>query len=443
MSATLKLWWLLRRRAGEHGDSHRLVERLAILAFAVTTAIMLVVIGGYGAFADRSEGATGDATLYPVMAGTAVALLMVPLITLGGAAARLAVARRDARMATIRLMGGRTAQVGTLTALDAIAQALIGGILGIGGYFALLPLVRLIVFQNEPFSFAELLVPWAALPLTVLGVVLVALLSAGASLRSVVVTPLGVVQRVGGNPLHWSRLVPAVLVVGVFIVLLRLERLEILMASVLLVMGLAVLNLVGPFVMSLIGRVWAGRAGRVSTLIAARRVVDAPKTAWRSVGGVGLATFIAGLVAALAAVTDVDSGTAELAMLTADMATGGFLTLGIAGVLAGVSTGVMQAGRVIDQAGTYRALSFAGTDLQVMDRARMSETAIPLVATVALSAGMSGLFLLPILGTGLLVQPMVLIEFTLSVLGACVLVLAGAFASRGVVRTVLAGPRSA
>src|SRR5699024_11976936 len=93
------------------------------------------------------------------------------------------------------------------------------------------------------------------------------------------------------------------------------------------------------------------------------------KAAWRSVGGVGLASFIAGLVAALAAVTDVDGGTAELAMLTDDMVTGGFLTLGIAGILAGVSTGVMQAGRVIDQAGTYRALSFAGTDLQVMDRA--------------------------------------------------------------------------
>src|SRR5690625_3090805 len=350
MSATLKLWWLLRRRAGEHCDSHRLVERLAILAFAVMTAIMLVVIGGYGAFADRSEGATGDATLYPLMAGTAMALLMVPLITLGGAAARLAVARRDARMATIRLMGGRTTQVGTLTALDAIAQALIGGILGIGGYFALLPLVRLIVFQNDPFSFAELLVPWAVLPVTVLGVVLVALLSAGASLRSVVVTPLGVAQRVSGNPLHWSRLIPAALVVGVFIVLLRMNRLVILMASVLLVMGLAVLNLVGPFVMSLIGQIWAGCASRVTTLIAARRVVDAPKTAWRSVGGVGLATFIAGLVAALASVTDVDGGTAELAMLTDDMVTGGFLTLGIAGILAGVSTGVMQAGRAIGRA---------------------------------------------------------------------------------------------
>src|SRR5690625_4837139 len=221
-----------------------------------------------------------------------------------------------------------------------------------------------------------------------------------------------------------------------------MNRLEILMASVLLVMGLAVLNLVGPFVMSLIGQIWAGCASRVTTLIAARRVVDAPKTAWRSVGGVGLATFIAGLVAALASVTDVDGGTAELAMLTDDMVTGGFLTLGIAGILAGGSTRGMQAGRVIDQAGTYRALSFAGTDLQVMDRARMRETAIPLVATVALSAGMSALFLLPILGTGMLTQPGVLIEFTLSVLGACVLVLAGAFASRGVVRTVLAGPRS-
>ncbi|MEK8226302.1 hypothetical protein NKG05_09895 [Oerskovia sp. M15] len=37
------------------------------------------------------------------------------------------------------------------------------------------------------------------------------------------------------------------------------------------------------------------------------------------------------------------------AQFLGDLTTGGFLTLAIAGVLAAVSTGVMQAGRVIDQ----------------------------------------------------------------------------------------------
>lgn len=438
MTATVRLWWLLRRRSAEHGDAHRLTELLAVLAFAVTTAIVLVVLGGYGAFAERAVGSTGDAATYPFLAGTAVALLMVPLMTLGGAAARLAVARRDARLAAIRLVGGSTSQVSLLTALDALTQALVGGLLGIAGYFGLIPLVQLIVFQDRPFVYAELVVAWPVIPLTALGVLLVALISAGVSLRSVVITPLGVAQRVGGAGLHWSRVIPALLAVAAFVVLLSLGRLELIMAVVLVVMGLGLLNLIGPFVMSVIGRIWARRARKVTTLLAARRVSDAPKTAWRSVGGVGLATFIAGLIAAMATATAGAPTSAEDAVFVADLATGGFLTLAIAGLLAGVSTGVMQAGRVIDQRSTYRALSMAGTDLRVMDRARLGETAIPLIAVIVISGGFSALFLLPALGLSALAQPMVVVQFLLSVAGACLLVMAGAFASRGVVRTVLA-----
>ena len=160
-------------------------------------------------------------------------------------------------------------------------------------------------------------------------------------------------------------------------------------------------------------------------------MIDDPKTAWRSVGGVALATFIAGLASIASLFSSASSGaTPEEAVFLGDIATGGYLTLAIAGLLAAVSTGVMQAGNVIAQRTEYRALSLAGTDLRVLDSARMRETFIPLVVTVGTSAGFALLFMLPVLGAGMLAQVSVVVQFVLSVLAAAGLVLRGAAASR-------------
>ena len=47
---TVDLWWLLRRRSADERDPQGLTNVLAVIAFATTTAILLVVVGGFGAF---------------------------------------------------------------------------------------------------------------------------------------------------------------------------------------------------------------------------------------------------------------------------------------------------------------------------------------------------------------------------------------------------------
>lgn len=438
MRAAADLWWLLRGRSAGHSDPQRLTTTLAVLAFAVTTAVVLVVLGGFEAFQARAEAAGDAESLYPLLAGTASALLMVPLVTLGGAAARLAVARRDARLAALRLAGATTGQVSLLTLLDAGVQALTGALAGVVGHLLLIPAVMLLRFQGRPFAYTELLLPWWVVVLTVIGVTLVALLSAAVSLRKVAITPLGVAARTAPGPLHWTRAVP-ILGFGLAFALLWNQGMAGIVVLVLLVVGgFAMLNLIGPFVMSVVGRIGVQRARSVGTLIAARRIVDSPKAAWRSVGGVALATFIAGLASAVALYDGSGGSDPQTVQLYRDMSTGGFLTLAIAGVVAAVSTGVMQAGRVIDQRGEYRALHLAGTDLRVMDAARMRETSIPLVAAVGLAAAAALLFMLPALGSAFLGSGVVVVQFALSVAVACALVLLGTLASRRVVRTVLA-----
>ena len=443
MRATFSLWLLLRRRGASSSDPQRLTTVLAVVAFAVATALLLVVLGGVGAFVERAVGAdeTSDAPLYVSLAWMAAGLLVVPLSALGGAAARLAVARRDARLAALRLAGATTGQVATLTVLDAASQALLGALTGILGYLALIPVFAHVRFQGRAFGLGEL---WTGVPVllaAVTGVVLVALFSSVVSLRRVAITPLGVANRVHPKGLSWSRVVLALAIAAVFGAITASGDAATLVIGAVLVLGFFTLNLVGPFTIWLIGRVTAARARKVPTLLAGRRMVDDPKTAWRSVGGVALATFIAGMTSIGVLMADADSSPENRQFLT-DIATGGYLTLAIAGLLAAVSTGVMQAGQVIGQRSQYRALSLAGTDLAVLNAARMKETVIPLVVSVGTTALFSLLFMVPLfrfLGLSPWDSAHVPLQYAASVLAAGALVLAGSAASRSVVRDVVAG----
>lgn len=444
--STLGLWWFLRRRTTDARDPQRLSTVLAVVAFAFATAALLVVAGGYGAFVDRAgaPGSSPDADQYPMLAGVASVLLLVPLTTLGGAAARLAVARRDERLATLRLAGATTGQVTTLTTLDAAAQALVGAIAGVALYGALLPAVALLTFQDRRFEVAEL---WVGVPLVLAAValvVIIALVSALASLRRVAVTPLGVAARTTPPGLRAVRALVLVVAIVAMPLVVNVpfggEGVAIAMIVGVLVLGFAALGAIGPFVLQLVGHVTVRRAHSVETLLAGRRIVDDPRTAWRSVGGVALATFIAGLASITALFTPRADATHWEVVYMADLRAGALLTLAIAGILAAVSTGVMQAGRAIDQREQSAALVLAGSEPRTLDRARMRETTIPLAASVGLATATMLVLIAPVLGLGAFQQVSVVIELLAAIAAASALVVAGAWAAGLVARRTLPTP---
>ncbi|WP_164701170.1 hypothetical protein [Modestobacter sp. KNN46-3] len=435
MRAALRLWWALARRQGPD----RLTTGLAVLAFTAVTWALLATLGGLRAFVDRAavERAepepSGMAEVYVVLAVVAAALILVPLVTLGGAAARLAVARRNARMAALRLAGATTGQVAGMAVADALAQAVAGALAGAVLYGGTLPLVALLHFQGRAFAVGELWVgSWGALALP--AVPLVALVSALAALRRVAVTPLGVAARTGVKPLSWTRLLPLFVLVGVFLLaangLLRLDAIVVLAILVGTLAGaMWVFNLVGPWLISVLGRVVARRARSVPTLLAGRRIVDDPKAAWRSVGGVALVAFVAGV---LSVSPGLAATGAEEDHLGVDIATGTAITLVIASLLAAVSTGVTQAGRVLDHAGEYRALHLAGTEVATLHAARMRETWIPLAVCVG-GASVTALALITPFIDVLADEPIGVVLFLGSVVAGCALVLGGTAASRRMV----------
>ena len=403
---TFALWRLFHRPGSRGSTGHTSI--LAIVAFAAATAIFLTVLGGVHGFIWRASAdhtvtclfnldacqpgtvaawkqQASDPTnlaqfygAYVALAVFACMLLVVPFVALAGSAARLAASRRDARLAALRLAGATTGQVVRLTALDAAGQAVIGALIGIAGYCALMPAVMLIPFQEQRFTFEQLWVGALALIVTLAGVAVLALISSLVTLRRVVITPLGVTSRAAAALPSGARVVlfTVVMVVAMFVfknpAVLAQAGQAVMYAVILgfVLLCFALVNLVGSWVVTARAKAKAKHPKDAATMIAMRRILDNPKRAWRNVSGIALAVFIAGITSicgffgSAAVVGDAND---PFTVFIRDIGTGGILTLVFAAVLAAVSSGVMQAGSVYDQAGEYRMLVLEGTDVKTLN----------------------------------------------------------------------------
>ena len=438
MNAAVSLWWQLRRAAAA---DDRVPGVLAGVSFAVATAALLVCVAGLSAFEARNPVPPGHSTglsideamigdLYVTLAWIATTCMVIPILTLGGVAARLAIARRDQRLAALRLAGATSAQVTVMTLAEAAAQALVGALTGVVLYLAVLPIVARLTFQGRTFDLSELVLPLGQTAAVVGAVVVVAIVSGASSLARVAISPLGVAARTSPKRLSILRVLVAAAAGAAWVLVItpmkEPERL-----TIVLVLGAVILavNAVGPWVVMVAGRVAARIAPTAATLLAARRIADDPKSTWRAVGALGLAVVVVGFTS-LAQVDD--PGTPLEAYLSADLGTGALVTLVIITIVGATSTGVVQAARVLDQREQYRALALAGTGERSLHRARALEVALPLAMTIALSAGFVLVLMLPFLSRldgGLVVRFVV----TSAIAGA--VVLASVLASRSLVRT--------
>lgn len=249
---------------------------------------------------------TGTSTwmsVYRGLAGIASVLMIAPLLVFGGAAARLTVARRDGRLAALRLVGATPGQVVAITTAEAVLTAAAGAVLGALLYAAAVPALAHITIQGGRWFAGDL---WPGLP--VLAAVLAAVpvlvgASAVVGLRRVVVGPLGVARRETPPALRAVRLLAPLAVLAAFAVVggglmgMRYAGLAILL--VLMTLAFLAINYAGPWAVSAIGGAMVALARGPSRLLAGRRLRDDPRSAWRTVAGVALTGFVAGFLALL------------------------------------------------------------------------------------------------------------------------------------------------
>ena len=397
---------LMRPAPGRSG-----VLVLPAIAFALVTALILTVVGGAQAFWGWTDP---DAPIYQALAAIALVLLIVPLATLGGAAARLSARRRDERLSTLRLLGTSPTGVVAATVLESTMIAGAGAVAGVLAYFAFAPLVGLISFRGEALGTAAVILPPLSILAAVAGVVLLAGISAAIGLRRVVISPLGVRTRTDVPRVHWIRAVLAVLVIFVAFIVVQVFPgtagivITIAVLACIFAAALAVLNLIGPWALKVHARAGLRRAENSSRLLAARFILDSPKAAWRQVSGIAMASFMAVFAGTGVALIDTMSGpeAAANASLATDIRTGLIITLLASFLMVAVSVGVNQASSILDQHELHRSLHFLGVPLRTVDSARTRAIMAPLLFTAIGSALCAAVLVFPLVGIAMVIAPL-------------------------------------
>lgn len=399
--------WLLARP----GTAGAAASLLPVTAFAIVTSLLLVVLGGAQSFWTWTDdiGVT-----YQALAVIALVLLVVPLASLGGAAARLSARRRDDRLATLRLLGATPATVSALAVLESVVLAAAGAIAGVVLYFLLVPLVALIPFRGEALGIDGVLLGLPALAAVVAGVVLLAAASAVLGLRQVVISPLGVRTKQDAPKLHWLRIVIGVAVIALAFLMMSVLQVAGSVMVILAMLGagfggtIAVLNLIGPWVIRLVAQSQARRAKTPARLLAARSVLESPKAAWRQVSGVAMTSFMAVFAGTGIALLGSfgEAADAQSMQLFADIRTGILITVIGSFLMVASSVGVNQAAGILDRGELYRSLDMLGMPTPTMDAARRRAVMSPLRITAIGSAVTAAIVMLPLTGAAIIVAPL-------------------------------------
>jgi hypothetical protein len=415
---------------------------LPLIAFAVATGLIVVVAGGAQAFFSWTDDA---AIIYQALAVVALILLVIPLATLGGAAARLSARHRDDRLASLRLLGATPAFVAILTVIESAVLALAGALAGVASAFVARPLVGMIPFRGSPLGDSVLLGP-AAVGSIIAGVVVLAAISAAIGLRGVILSPIGVRTRQNVPKPHWLRAAGAVIVIALAYALMSIVGLagEKIVVFTVLVIGvggsIAVLNLVGPWILRLIAVIQVRLARTARRLLAARSILESPKAAWRQVSGVAMTSFMAVFagvaVSAIGTLRD-NAASGEAAHLPADIRTGLIVTVVTSFLMVACSAGVNQAAAILDRRDLYISLDRVGMPVSEMNAARSLAVLSPLRITAIGSAVTAGIVMLPLTGLSVIVAPISIIVILGCIAFGIALVWIALLATRPVLKRVL------
>ena len=244
--------------------------------------------------------------------------LLAPVVVFVATATRLAAARRERRLAAMRLAGATPRQVSVVAGVEAALAAVAGTAAGFAVFFAIRPTVARVPFDGSRFYPSDLRLSWGSAVAIAVGVPLLAVATGVVSLRRARISPLGVTRQAPRpRPSPW----PLLLVVAGLAALVVTQATmtgasDTVVASTVaaaFVVMIAGIVLSGAWLTSLIGRAVASIGRRAPSLLAARRLQDNPAGGFRAIGGLILAVFVGTCFSSFAA-----SVLADTSGLTAD-----------------------------------------------------------------------------------------------------------------------------
>jgi len=250
--------------------------------------------------------AGGGASAIDLILSVVALAVLAPVLIFIATATRLSAARREQRFAAMRLAGATRRQVSLLAATESTVAGVAGVAAGFGIFFGLRVPVAGIPFIGEPFFPAELTLSPPDILAVAIGVPVAAAVAARLALHRVRISPLGVARRATPKPPRAWRILPLLVGfagLGFFVVHGKpaspsSQVLAFVPGYLLIIVGLVI---AGPWITMAAAKVMARRTSHPGTLIAARRLADDPKAAFRAVSGLVLALLIT--TAAVVAIT--------------------------------------------------------------------------------------------------------------------------------------------
>ena len=232
-----------------------------------------------------------------ILLGILALVLLFPVLVFIGTATRLSAARREQRLAAMRLAGATLRQVAVIAAVEAIVASLMGAAIGFALFFLVEPALVHVPFAGQSLEAGDLSVGLAEILVVAIGVPVAAATVARVALRRVQISPLGVSRRATpSRPRSW-RVIP--LVAGIA----ELTYFALaghpasaggqiqasLLGFFLIMVGLV---LAGPWLTMAGSKVMALRTSHVAPMLAGRRLSDNPRGAYRAISGLILAIFV-------------------------------------------------------------------------------------------------------------------------------------------------------
>jgi hypothetical protein len=248
---------------------------------------------------DTTPKATEIPPIAILMIVLAVIGALVPVAVFVSTATRLSAARREQRLAALRLVGATASQVTWLAAVEALFVTIAGGVAGIGMFVLVRPLVAMIPLDNATWFPGSIVPPLGPAVVLLLAIPVVGVAASVVALRRVVVTPLGVQRRQTPGMPGTRRAVPLVASLALLPISIGLLRgggstnvVAIGLVGVAFGGVIVGIVLVGPWLTYLVGRALHALPGGASMLLASRRLTDDPRSSFGAIAGVIMAVFV-------------------------------------------------------------------------------------------------------------------------------------------------------
>jgi hypothetical protein len=271
---------------------------------------LVIIIGRTPAQIARAAGAARVTSIFtgrdPVTSTQGIAAvlgivaiaLLFPVLVFISTATRLAAARREQRFAAMRLAGATPRQVSVVATIEAAIAAVAGTAAGFGLFFIFRPELAKIPFTGQAFYAGDMRLSLPAIVGIALGIPVAAAVVAHVALRRVRISPLGTARRVRRRrPSAW-RTVPLLAGIAELVYFTVVGNPTTVNGQLWAYLGGAALTVAGLVIAgawltmagsALLARHASGPAG----LLAARRLADDPKGAFRAISGLIIAVFTA------------------------------------------------------------------------------------------------------------------------------------------------------